>query len=135
MLRSILDLILTTCAARYKTSDKSKTKGKSHILLKRFYLLVEESFQKNLSLSDYASFLAVTPNHLTQTVKQLTGKTSTQIIIQKQILETKRLLLHTNLNVSQIAAQLNFEDQSYFSKFFKRETQLTPLEYRNMPNG
>lgn len=135
MMRSLLDLILTTCASRYKASDHSKTKGKGHILVKRFYQLVEENYLKNLSLSNYAALLAVTPNHLTQTVKQLTGKTSTQIIIQKQILETKRLLLHTNLNVSQIAAQLNFEDQSYFSKFFKRETQLTPLEYRNMSNG
>lgn len=138
MMRSLLDLILTTCASRYKASDNSKTKGKGHILVKRFYQLVEENYQKNLSLNDYAALLAVTPNHLTQTVRQLTGKTSSQIIVQKQILEIKRLLIHTNLNISQIAAQLNFEDQSYFSKFFKRETQLTPLEYRfkaTVPDG
>lgn len=130
MMRSLLDLILTTCASRYKSSDNSKTKGKGHILVKRFYQMVEENYQKNLSLSDFAALLTVTPNHLTQTVKLLTGKTSTQIIAQKQILETKRLLLHTSLNISQIASQLNFEDSSYFSKFFKRETKLTPLEFR-----
>lgn len=130
MMRSLLDLILTTCASRYKTSDNSKTKGKGHILVKRFYQLVEENYQKNLTLSDYASMLMVTPNHLTQTVRELTGKTSTRIIVQKQILEIKRLLIHTSLNVSQIASQLNFEDPSYFSKFFKRETKVTPLEFR-----
>lgn len=130
MMRSLLDLILTTCASRYKATDSGKTKGKGHILVKRFYQLVEENYQKNLSLSDYAALLAVTPNHLTQTVRLLTGKTSSQIIVQKQILEIKRLLLHTSLNVSQIALQLNFEDSSYFSKFFKRETNLTPLEFR-----
>jgi AraC-like DNA-binding protein/quercetin dioxygenase-like cupin family protein len=135
MMRSLLDLILTTCASRYKASDNSKTKGKGHILVKRFYQLVEKNYQKNLSLSDYAELLAVTPNHLTQTVRQLTGKTSTQIIVQKQILEIKRLLIHTSLNISQIALQLNFEDQSYFSKFFKRETKHTPLEYRAKANS
>lgn len=131
MMRSLLDLILTTCASRYRTLDNSKTKGKGHLLVKRFYQLIEDNYQKNLSLSNYAALLAVTPNHLTQTVRQLTGKTSSQMIVQKQILEIKRLLIHTSLNISQIAAQLNFEDQSYFSKFFKRETKVSPLEYRS----
>jgi AraC-like DNA-binding protein len=45
----------------------------------------------------------------------------------------KRLLVHTNIDVSEIAAQMGFPDQSYFSKFFKRETGKTPLEYRNDP--
>jgi AraC-like DNA-binding protein len=41
------------------------------------------------------------------------------------------LLVHTNLSVSEIANQLNFEDQSYFTKFFKRETGITPIQYRS----
>ncbi|MDO8930643.1 MAG: AraC family transcriptional regulator [Bacteroidota bacterium] len=135
MLRSILDLILTTCSSRYKTSENSISKGKGHILVKRFYQLVEENYLKKLSLGDYAALLAVTPNHLTQTVKQFTGKTSTQVIKQKQILEIKRLLVHTNLNVTEIATQLNFDDQSYFTKFFRRETELTPLQYRSQSSG
>ena len=56
--------------------------------------------------------IGVTPNHLTQIMKLLTGKTSSQIIKAKQLLEIKRLLVHTNLSVSEIANQLNFEDQS-----------------------
>lgn len=135
MLRSILDLILITCLSRYKTSETSISKGKGHILVKRFYQLIEENYKKNLSMNDYAGLLAVTPNHLTQTVKQLAGKTSSQVVKLKQILEIKRLLVHTNLNVSEIATQLNFEDQSYFTKFFKRETTLTPLQYRSHSVG
>ncbi|MBC8005632.1 MAG: AraC family ligand binding domain-containing protein, partial [Verrucomicrobia bacterium] len=60
MLRSILDLILTTCASRYKTSDNTPGKGKGHILVKRFYQLVEEHYHKNMTLSDYADLLTVT---------------------------------------------------------------------------
>ena len=131
MLRSILDLILTICAARYQVTENMLNKGKGQILVKRFFHLVEENHQKNLSLSDYSGMIGVTPNHLTQTVKLLTGKTSTQIIKAKQLLEIKRLLVHTNLSVSEIANQLNFEDQSYFTKFFKRETGITPIQYRS----
>jgi len=106
-------------------------KGKAQIIVKRFYHLIEENFQKNLLLSDYARLIGVTPNHLTQTVRQLTGKSSSQVIKAKQLLEIKRLLFHTNLTVSEIANLLHFEDQSYFTKFFKRETGSTPLQYRN----
>jgi len=130
MLRSILDLILTTCAARYEVTKNLLNKGKGQILVKRFFHLVEENHQKNLSMSDYSGMIGITPNHLTQTVKLLTGKTSSQIVKAKQLLEIKRLLVHTNLSVSEIANQLNFEDQSYFTKFFKRETGITPIQYR-----
>lgn len=130
MLRSVLDLILTTCAARYQVPENLLSKGRGQILVKRFFHLVEENHQKNLSLSQYADMIGITPNHLTQTVKTLTGKTSSQIIKAKQLLEIKRLLVHTNLSVSEIASQLNFEDQSYFTKFFRRETGLTPIQYR-----
>lgn len=130
LLRSILDLILTTCAARYHVNEILRVKGKGQILVKRFFQMVEENYQKNLSLSDYAGIIGVTPNHLTQTVKFFTGKTSSQIVKAKQLMEVKRLLVHTNLSVSEIASQLNFEDQSYFTKFFKRETGITPVQYR-----
>lgn len=128
-LRSLLNLILTTCAALY-TTDEDVLSGKSHMLVKKFFQLVEENYEKNLSVAQYADQMAITANHLTQTVNRLTGKTSSQIVKSKQILEIKRLLVHTNLNVTQIATQLNFPDQSYFAKFFKRETGFSPLQYR-----
>lgn len=130
MLRSILDLILATCASRYEVSENLFNKEKGQILVKQFFHLIGEHSQKKLLLSDYAKLIGVTPNHLTQTVKVLTGKTSSQIIKAKQLLEIKRMLFHTNLSISEIANQLNFDDQSYFTKFFKRETGLTPLQYR-----
>jgi AraC family transcriptional activator of pobA len=132
LLRSLLDLILTSSSTLYKPDDKKVSKGKGHILVKRFFQFVEENYQLNLTVAEYADKMALTPNHLTQTVSQLTGKTSSQIIKSKQILEIKRLLVHTNLSVTEIANALNFPDQSYFAKFFKRESGVSPLKYRTM---
>lgn len=131
MLRSLLDLILTTCASRYEENEHLSQRGKGQMLVKQFFHLLEENYMQNLSIAQYADRIGVTPNHLTQTVKMLTGKTSIQMIKAKQLLEIKRLLVHTNLPVAEIAGQMNFEDQSYFTKFFKRETGLTPLQFRS----
>jgi len=130
LLRSVLDLILTSCTVLYKSDENLLPKGRGNIVVKKFLQLVEENYQNNLTVNEYAYKLSVTPNHLTQTVNQLTGKTSSQIIKAKQVLEIKRLLVHTNLSVTEIAGRLNFPDQSYFSKFFKREAGLSPLQYR-----
>lgn len=131
MLRAVLDLILTSCAHLYPEDEGLMTKGKGHLMVKRFYQLVEENYQRNITVNEYADMLAVTANHLTQTIKQLTGKTSMDIIKSKQILEVKRLLVHTNMGITEIASLLHFNDQSYFTKFFKKETGFTPLAYRN----
>ncbi|HYQ56933.1 MAG TPA: AraC family transcriptional regulator [Draconibacterium sp.] len=130
ILRAVLDLILTTCAALYPY-DENQWKGKGHLVVKKFFQLLEEHFHENLSVAEYANFMALTPSHLTQTVTRLTGKTSSQIIKSKQIIEIKRLLVHTSLGVSEIAAKMNFPDQSYFAKFFKREVGMSPMQYRS----
>ena len=130
LLRSILDLVLTSSSTHFKIDENSINKGKGHILVKKFFQLIEENYHKNLTITEYADKLAITPNHLTQTVSQLTGKTSSQIIKSKQVLEIMRLLVHTNLSVTEIASLLNFADQSYFAKFFKRETGFSPKQYR-----
>jgi AraC-like DNA-binding protein/mannose-6-phosphate isomerase-like protein (cupin superfamily) len=131
LFRSFLDLILNYSANLYPIDENLLVKGKGHLLVKRFYQLLEEKYRENLTVNDYASHLSVTPNHLTQTLKLLTGKTSLEVIKSKQLMEIKRLLVHTNLGVSEISNLMNFADQSYFTKFFKRETGMLPLLYRN----
>jgi len=130
LLRSLLDTILNYCASLYKSDEYELSTGKGHLLVKRFFQLVEENYQNNLSVNQYAEKLNITSNHLTQTIRQLTGRTSNDILQSKQILEIKRLLIHTNLTVTQIADQLNFTDQSYFTKFFKKNTGITPHKFR-----
>jgi len=127
---SLLDLILLTCNQLYPKEYKVLPNNKGHISVKKLMLLIEENYQLNLTVSDYAGMLSITANHLTQLVKQITGKTTNEILQEKNILEIKRLLLYTNLTVTEIAAQMNFADQSYITKYFKKGTGLTPLQYR-----
>lgn len=131
VIQSLLDLLLNTCNQLYPLSDHKIESGKGHLLVKRFRQLIEEKYQDNLSINTYADLLNVTANHLTQTTKSLTGKTSNELIKDKLTLEIKRLLKHTDLTATEIAYQLNFKDQSYFTKYFKRCSGFTPNEYRN----
>ncbi|MBN2486660.1 MAG: AraC family transcriptional regulator [Bacteroidales bacterium] len=130
IVHSVLELLLLTCAGLYPEDLVPVQKGKGQIMVKNFLKLIEENYQKNLSIAEYAEMLAVTPNHLTQMVKQITGKTSIELLQDKLVVETKRLLVHSNLTVSEIADTMNFGDQSYFTKYFKNKTGFTPLQYR-----
>lgn len=130
IVRSILDLILLTCDKLYPESLRTVQLGKGHILVKNFLQLIEENYQNNLRVNDYAEMLSITPNHLTQMVKEITGKSSTTLLQEKNIVEIKRLLVHTGMTVSEIAEAMSFPDQSYFTKYFKKITGITPLQYR-----
>lgn len=128
--RALLNSILIECEEQYEVDSNRSTRCKGDLLVKQLYHLIEENYLKNRSVSEYAEILHITPEHLTQTVKKITGKRTTDLIKSKQVIETKRLLIYTSMGISEIAAHLNFADQSYFSKFFKREVGETPLEFR-----
>lgn len=130
MTRSLLDIILVICKRLYPLHVPEEKKRTGRLLVKRFKQLIEENYQDGGSVKDYAALLAVTPNHLNETVKHLTGRTATDLIRDKVLLEVKRLLLHTELSVSEIAMKLNFVDQSYFSKYFKKHLHMSPIDFR-----
>lgn len=79
---------------------------------------------------DYASQLAVHVNHLNKVLKELTGKTTSQLIAERIIQEARALLKHTSWNISEIAWCLGFEELSHFINFFKKNAQVTPKAFR-----
>ncbi|GAB3512495.1 helix-turn-helix transcriptional regulator [Emticicia fontis] len=83
-------------------------------------------------VSDYASLLNVTPNHLNKSVKAVTGKSPTRWIDEAIVLEAKVLLYQSNLSISEIASEVGLFDQSYFSRLFKKYEGTTPLQFRKM---
>lgn len=97
----------------------------------RFLSLVQTNFRKERFLDFYASKLEVTPKHLSRTVKNQTGFTAVEWIERFVILEAKVLLKSSNLNIQQIADELNFPSQSFFGKYFKKYAGMSPKEFRN----
>jgi AraC-like DNA-binding protein len=84
------------------------------------------------SVSEYASMLAVSPNHLNKCVKAATGKSAQELLSEMILLEAKVLLKQTSLTVNEIAWKIGKEDTSDFIRFFKSKTNLTPTEYRKL---
>ncbi|KOY87784.1 transcriptional regulator [bacterium 336/3] len=80
---------------------------------------------------DYVDVLGVHVNHLNKVLKTLTGKTTTEIITSRILQEAKILLKQTTWNVSEIAYSLGFEELAHFSNFFKKQTNLSPLSFRD----
>jgi AraC-like DNA-binding protein len=84
------------------------------------------------SASEFASQLNIHVNHLNRAVKETTQKTTSQIIAERILQESKILLKHSTWNVSEIAYALGFNEVTHFNNFFKKHVQLSPLKYRNV---
>lgn len=83
------------------------------------------------SASDFAQHLNVHVNHLNRAVKETTEKTTTQVIAERILQESKVLLKQTNWSVSEIAYSLGFNEVTHFNNFFKKHQELSPLKFRN----
>ena len=102
-----------------------------HRLTNRFIALVQQNYRKERFLDFYAEALEISPKQLSRTIKKETGFTAVQWIEKFVILEASVLLRSSNLNIQQIADELNFPSQSFFGKYFKKVTGLSPKDFRN----
>lgn len=100
-------------------------------LFKRFIQLVHKHCTTQREVSFYANKLFITPRYLSTVIQNVTNTTAKSIIDKHVILEIKVLLKSTNLSVQEISNQLCFPDQSFFGRYFKKHTGLSPLQYRN----
>lgn len=129
----LIQYYLSTFIAEISIISKENIpKAKEHPVLKKFNYLVNNRFKESRKVKFYADLIHVSPNHLNKVVRTETGKSASDFINQISILEAKVLLGQTTLNIKEIAAELGFEDVSYFSRFFKKHSGTTPLEYRKM---
>ncbi len=100
------------------------------VQLIRFVNLVDENYNKGFSVAEYANLMHISLRTLSNLTTQLLNKTPSLIIQERIILEAQRLLLYSNLNVNQIGYRLGFDDPSYFVKYFKKHTNISPSEFR-----
>lgn len=96
-----------------------------------FFRLLVNNFKKHRAVSFYADKLCFTPKYLSSVVKKVTGYTIQEWINELVINHTKNLLKMTDKTVLEISEEMNFSNPSFFGRFFKQYTGLTPLQFRN----
>lgn len=99
-------------------------------LFKDFSLLVNQNFKTMHSVTDYANRLGVSPKSLTKHFQKIGSQTPSDFIKSRIVLEAKRQLLYTDDSVKQIAYDIGFNDSAYFTRFFKKATSKSPLQFK-----
>jgi len=99
-------------------------------LLRRFIQLIDNHYIDKRTVQEYADMLSVSANYLSQCVKQVSGKNALTFIAGRLANEARALIQYTDLEITQIAYQLNFSDPANFGKFFKKQIGLSPSEFR-----
>ena len=132
VLRDLLDILLIKLARIYQAKNASAANAASGTLtqLQQLESLIDRHYREHKPVLFYADSLAQTAKHLNDLCKQTLGKTTTELIQDRTILEAQRLLIHSDLTITQIAAKLGYFDNSYFSRFFKKKTGKTPEQFR-----
>jgi len=135
LLISLLKIFLIT-ATRIKISQYPETKTEvltapEHHIIQSFKDAIEKHYKAKHSASDYADLLNIPVNTLAKISKTYFNKTVTDLITERIIIEAKRELYLTSKAVKQIAYDLGFSDEYYFSRFFKNNTDISPKQYRD----
>ncbi|MCK8494665.1 helix-turn-helix transcriptional regulator [Spirosoma sp. RP8] len=130
MITAYLTVLLTYLSRLYTRQYESDSFSNDKLLLKKYQAAIEEHFRELHQVSDYAALLHVSAGYLSEVMKAQSGQPAISHIHERLVLEARRMLFHTQHSLKEIAFDLGFSDASYFSRFFKRETDLTPAEYR-----
>lgn len=134
LLISYLKIFLIS-AARLKIEQqiedgKVSDKNEEPFILQNLKKYIEIHYRTKHTASDYADILSITPKALTKLTKAYFNKTLTDLIAERIIVEAKRELYLTNKTVKEIAYELGYNDEYYFSRFFKKNTDISPQIYR-----
>lgn len=133
IIRNVLSAFITACGriSVDEHKDEHWTSETTQVnMFRQFKVLVDNNYKQQVQVSDYANMLHVTPGHLNDMVKSVTGTNAKFIIDTKRITEAKRLLYWQQHSVKEIAWHLNFEDDGYFNRYFKKHTGYTPATFQ-----
>ncbi len=114
----------------HELADNRK-KTHHELLVEKYLNLVQVHYKEQRGLEFYADKLCITPKHLSKVIKETSGKPANDWIDEHVVLEAKALLKSTNMTIQQISDELNFPSQSFFGKYFKRVTGMSPRAYKS----
>lgn len=113
------------------SEKKQENINRQEELFKKFIQLIHKYCTTQREVAFYAAELCITPRYLSTIVQNVSHTTAKSLIDRHVILEIKALLQSSSLSIQEISNQLCFPDQSFFGRYFKRHTGLSPLQYRN----
>lgn len=131
--KNIIDSLFTILISKAENIKQNQTfyiKDSSQIsVFKKFISLIENNLSKSRNASFYANELAITYKHLNSICKDLVNKTAKNVIDDYIILQAKRSLINSSIKSTELAYSLGFEDPTNFTKYFKKNTGLTPNSF------
>ncbi|MEU3711020.1 helix-turn-helix domain-containing protein [Streptomyces catenulae] len=135
VLQAQLHILIAQALRLPGVSGPSPASGRMPPLAREFAALLARPGAAGRTVRSYAEELGVSVGHLTEVVKRGTGRTPGGLIRHAQTVEAKRLLSGSGLSVAQVAARLGFADPAYFCRFFRRETGVSPGDFRRATSG
>ncbi|MCA9934518.1 MAG: helix-turn-helix domain-containing protein [Ardenticatenaceae bacterium] len=130
ILQSLLQNFLVLLQRAYNTTPTNADLRASEKLTQDYIRLIDQYFIEKQTVQDYAALLGITAGYLTEATHETLGIPASHLIRQRLIVEAKRLLVHSNRTVAEIGYYLNFADPSYFARFFKRESNFSPTQFK-----
>lgn len=128
---SYLHIFLIKVARMREAAAIPEAAASRNVLLsRRFKSLLEQHFRSIDEPADYARLLNVTERSLNEATRQALGNTAARLIRDRVMLEAKRLLLHSEISIAEIAGLLSFDDPAYFSRCFRKHSGRSPIDYR-----
>lgn len=130
LLRARLYEVLVRLARTYARAHGTAAERRAHPTVLKFRQLVDRDATISHDLATLAAEIGVSPAHLTRLCRQHLGMTAKEVMQQRLEIAARRLLLFSEQTSAQIAATLGFADASYFTRFFRRRTGVTPVRFR-----
>ncbi len=130
LLSAYLTALLTYLSRLYTEQLPGGEPSADQRLLRAYRASIEAHYRQLHEVGAYAELLHISAGHLSEVVKAQSGRSAIKHVHERLVLEAKRLLLYTPQSLKELAYDLGFAEPSYFNRFFKRETGLTPAEYR-----
>lgn len=130
-IEALLTLILVWLRRNQPQGQHSTPRPRSHIHFERFSELIERLHTSRHDVAYYAAELGMSPAHLNVVTRSHSGKSPLELIHERLLLEARRSLVYTTMTISEISYELGFSDPAYFTRFFKKATELSPKAFRH----